>query len=65
VFGSLARLLFGDIGGVTVGALIVGLAMQLIMAGVTVLVAVMLARIYVQLTGAAGAAEVSVPSSRE
>lgn len=65
VFGSLAQLAFGDIEGVTVGALIVGLAMQLVMAGVTVLVTVMLARIYVQLTGGPGGAEVSVPSSKE
>ena len=64
VFGGLAQLIFGDLEGVTVGALLVELLMQLIMACLTVVVAVMLARIYAQLAGrATDQVEVTVPHS--
>ena len=64
VFGSVAQLLFGDAEGVTVGALLVILVMQVLTAAVAIVAAVMLARIYAQLAGRAPEdAEVSVPTS--
>ncbi len=58
--GILGRVAFGDIKPFTVGALVVALVSGLVQAGLTALVSVMLARIYVQLAGGSGA---SVPSS--
>jgi len=62
VSGILARLIFGSIEPLTVGGLFVALLTQIVSASVSVLLMVMLARIYVQLAGA-GAAEVSVPTT--
>ncbi len=61
--GLLARTLFGDIEPLSVGALLVGLVQGLLSAAATTIFAVMLARIYVQLNGAAGSAQVTVPHS--
>jgi hypothetical protein len=51
VMGLLARLLFGSLEPLTIGALAVALVGQLVAAAITVLLMVMLARIYVQLSG--------------
>lgn len=56
----IAKLAFGSVDPMTVGALLVALVVQVVSAGVSVLLMVMLARIYAQL---AGSAEASVPSS--
>jgi hypothetical protein len=60
--GVVVRLLFGSIQPMSASALILALVQSLISAGVTILFAVMLARIYVQLAGR-GEAQVGVPSS--
>jgi hypothetical protein len=62
VCGLIAQLLFGGVDRLTVGGLFVALVTQIVGAAVSVLLMVMVARIYVQLAGA-GAAEVSVPTS--
>lgn len=54
-----AKLIFGSVDPLTVGALLVALVVQIVSAGVSVLLMVMLARIYAQLAGA----ETTVPSS--
>lgn len=59
--GAVVILLMGPVQPMSAGALIVALVQALISAGITTLFAVMLARIYLQLTG--GAAQASVPSS--
>lgn len=62
--GLLARSLFGEVEPLTAAALVVGLVQGLASAAATTIFAVMLARIYVQLTGSApDGAEVSVPNS--
>jgi hypothetical protein len=61
VGGILAQLIFGGVGPLSVGALLVALLIQIISALVSVILMVMLARIYVQL-GGEGAA-VKVPTS--
>lgn len=58
--GILGRVAFGDIKPFTIGALMVALVSGLVQAALTAFVSVMLARIYVQLSGGAAA---SVPSS--
>lgn len=60
--GIIAKLAFGDIEPMTVGALFVALLTQVVSAAVSVVLMVMLARIYVQLAGD-GAGEASVPTS--
>jgi hypothetical protein len=62
IVGLLARLVFGEIEPMTVGALVQSLLTQLAGAALTVVFIVMLARIYVQLAGDRSA-EVSVPTS--
>jgi hypothetical protein len=57
-----AVILFGPIEPMSLSALVIGLFDSVVSAGVTVLLAVMLARIYVQLAGR-GAAGASVPKS--
>jgi hypothetical protein len=59
--GILAKLVFGGVEPLTVGALLVALLVQIVSAAVSVVLMVMLARIYVQL-GGEGAA-VKVPTS--
>jgi hypothetical protein len=55
----LAKLIFGSVDPITVGALLVALVTQIISAAISVLLMVMLARIYAQLAGG----EAGVPSS--
>jgi len=62
VSGIIAQLVFGGIGALTVGGLFVALVIQIVSAAISVVLMVMLARIYVQLAGE-GAGEVSVPTS--
>jgi hypothetical protein len=62
VFGSLVSLLLGAPTPFSLSALVLALLISLIQAGFTIIFAVMLARIYVQLS-APGHAGVSVPSS--
>ena len=62
VAGIIAELVLGGDEPLTVGALFVALLTQLVSAAVSVVLMVMLARIYVQLAGD-GAAEASVPTS--
>jgi hypothetical protein len=62
VAGVVAELVLGGVEPLTVGALFVALVTQLVSAAVSVVLMVMLARIYVQLAGA-GAAEASVPTT--
>ena len=62
VSGVIAQLVFGGIDRLTVGGLFVALVTQIVSAAVSILLMVMIARIYVQLAGE-GAAEVSVPIS--
>jgi hypothetical protein len=62
VSGVIAQLVFGGIDRLTVGGLFVALVTQIVSAAVSILLMVMIARIYVQLAGD-GAAEVSVPTS--
>jgi len=62
VGGIVAQLIAGKIAPFSLGALILALLLALASASATTLFAVMLARIYLQLTGAA-AAQASVPSS--
>lgn len=62
VFGMIARLLLGGIEPLSVGALLVSLAGEVVTAAVYLLLMTMLARIYVQLAGDPSA-DVSVPSS--
>ena len=57
--GILAQLLFGGVGSLTVGALFLALLVQIVSAAVSVILMVMLARIYVQLSGEGAA----VPTS--
>ncbi|HYI43230.1 MAG TPA: glycerophosphoryl diester phosphodiesterase membrane domain-containing protein [Sphingomicrobium sp.] len=61
--GLLANALFGEIEPLSAGALFVGLIQGLISAAATTVFAVMLARMYVQLSGPADAPEVTVPHS--
>ena len=61
VSGILAQLIFGGVEPYTVGALFVALIIQIVSAAVSVLLMVMLARIYVQLVGEDAA--VAVPTS--
>lgn len=61
VGGILAQLIFGGVGPLTVGALLVALLTQIVSALVSVILMVMLARIYVQLSGEGAA--VKVPTS--
>jgi len=51
VIGLLAKLLFGSLDPLTIGALVVSLVGQVVAAAISVLLMVMLARIYVQLSG--------------
>ena len=60
--GLLVRSLFGELEPMSAAALVVGLVQGVASAAATVIFAVMLARIYVQLNGG-GAAEVTVPHS--
>lgn len=60
--GILAKMIFGGVEPLTVGALFIALLVQIVSAAVSVILMVMLARIYVQL-GGEGAAEASVPTS--
>jgi hypothetical protein len=62
IAGIIATVLLGGKEPMTVGALFVALITQLVSAAISVVLMVMLARIYVQLAGD-GAAEASVPSS--
>ena len=62
VVNILAELIFGSVDPMTVGALLVALVTQIVSAAVSVLLMVMLARIYTQLAGAS-AVEATVPSS--
>jgi hypothetical protein len=62
IAGIIAQVLLGGKEPMTVGALFVALVSQLVSAAISVVLMVMIARIYVQLTGA-GAAEASVPTS--
>lgn len=62
VVGVLTRLAFGELEPLSVGALVVAIVNQLAGAALTVVFIVMLARIYVQLTGDRSA-EASVPTS--
>ena len=62
VFGLLAQMMFGDLGPLTLGSLLVAIVSQLVSATLTVLFFVMIARIYVQRSGQT-AAPPSVPSS--
>ena len=62
IAGIIAEVLLGGIEPMSVGALFVALVTQLVSAAVSVVLMVMLARIYVQLTGE-GEAEASVPTS--
>jgi hypothetical protein len=59
--GILAKMVFGGVGPLTVGALVVALLVQIVSAAVSVILMVMLARIYVQLSGEGAA--VKVPTS--
>lgn len=61
--GLLARSSIGEIEPFSAAALLVGLAQGLATAAATAIFAVMLARMYVQLNGGAGGAEVTVPHS--
>jgi hypothetical protein len=61
--GLLARTLFGDPEPFSAAALLVGLVQGLLSAAATTIFAVMLARMYVQLSGSAGGAGVTVPHS--
>lgn len=61
--GLLVQSLMGDIEPLSAAALVMGLIQGLLSAAATTVFAVMLARIYVQLSGSAGGAEVTVPSS--
>ena len=65
--GLLANALFGDVEPFSAAALLVGLVQGLLSAAATAIFAVMLARMYVQLSGSAGSAadgpEVTVPHS--
>jgi hypothetical protein len=51
VVGLIARLLFGDIGPLTVGGFLVAIASQVVSAVISVIFFVMVARIYAQLAG--------------
>ena len=62
VFGTLVTLLIGAPAPFSLAALVLALLVAFIQAGFTIIFAVMLARIYVQLSGP-GHAGVSVPSS--
>lgn len=62
IAGVIAELLFGGVEQYSVGALFVALVTQIVSAAVTVVLMVMLARIYVQLAGE-GAAEATVPTT--
>jgi hypothetical protein len=64
VVGSIINLVGGEIEPMSVGALVLGLAISAVGAAFAVLFSVMLARIYVQLAGS-GEPEVSVPASRD
>jgi len=59
--GILAKMVFGGIEPLTIGALFVALLVQIVSAAVSVILMVMLARIYVQLSGEGAA--VTVPTS--
>jgi len=62
VFGSALKILFGDLEPMSVGALLYGLSFGAFQAAFAVVMSVMLARIYVQLSGQGGL-DVSVPKS--
>ncbi len=59
--GILAKIVFGGVDPLTVGALFVALLVQIVSAAVSVILMVMVARIYVQLSGEGAA--VKVPTS--
>ena len=61
VGGTIANLIGGEVSPYSLSALVLALFVGVAQAVLTVLVSVMLARIYAQLAG--GTAEVSVPSS--
>ena len=60
VVGLLARMIFGDIGPLTLGGLLLAIVSQLLSAVISVIFFVMVARIYAQLTARSGA---KVPKS--
>ena len=62
VVGVIAKLAFGDLSPLSVGGLIVVIVGQLLSAAISVVLVVMIARLYAQRAGAA-AAQASVPSS--
>lgn len=62
IAGSALRILFGDLEPMSIGALVYGLLFGALQAAFAVLMSVMLARMYVQLSGHAGI-DVSVPKS--
>ena len=62
VVGVLARLAFGDLTPLSIGGLIVVIVGQLLSAAISVILLVMIARLYSQRVGMAGA-QASVPSS--
>ncbi len=62
IAGLIAELVLGGTEPLTVGALFIALITQIVSAAVSVVLMVMLARIYVQLAGA-GTAEVGVPTT--
>lgn len=62
VVGVVAKLAFGDLDPLSIGGLIVVIVGQLLSAAISVVLVVMIARLYSQRTGS-GAAQASVPSS--
>ena len=64
VIGVIARLAFGDLTPLSIGGLIVVIVGQLLSAVISVILLVMLARLYSQRAGAA-AAQASVPEQRD
>ncbi len=62
IIGIFARLVLGGVEPMTVGALVVALVSQIVSAAMSVLLMLMIARIYVQLAGR-GEAEAGVPTS--
>ena len=62
VMGVLVRMMFADIGPLSVGGLLISIVSQLLSSALSIVFFVMLARLYVQRTGA-DAAQASVPKS--
>jgi hypothetical protein len=62
VAGVLVRMVFADIGPLSVGGLLIGIVSQLLSSALSIVFFVMLARLYVQRTGA-DPAQPSVPKS--